>query len=66
VTTGTVQDCGCIALPEELQKETGLYLGALFQFVIAEDGSSVTLLSIQRGQIPEPVLGASCSIPTEK
>src|SRR5258708_1753107 len=61
VTAYTVQDCGCIALPEELQERTGLYPGASFEFEAAEDGSSVTLTSIQRVPKPdEPPVGASC------
>jgi hypothetical protein len=50
MVTYAVQECGCIALPEELQKKTGLYPGASFQFEVAEDGSSITLTSIQRAQ----------------
>lgn len=64
MTAGIVQECGCIALPEELQLRTGLYPGAVFQFQVAEDGSSVTLDSIQRihpvDYPAEPVLGAHC------
>jgi hypothetical protein len=60
VTSYTVQDCGCIALPEELQEFTGLYPGAAFQFEAAEDGSSVTLTSIQRTHPAEPKSGATC------
>jgi hypothetical protein len=57
---GSVQDCGCIALPEELQQRTGLYPGATFRFEVAKDGSSVTLTSIQRSLSIEPATGASC------
>jgi hypothetical protein len=60
VTSYTVQDCGCIALPDELQKLTGLYPGAVFRFEVAEDGSSVTLTSIQRTHPAEPKLVAAC------
>jgi bifunctional DNA-binding transcriptional regulator/antitoxin component of YhaV-PrlF toxin-antitoxin module len=60
VTTYTVQECGCIALPEELQRRTGLYPGAIFEFEVAEDGSRVTLASIQRTQSKEPASGAHC------
>jgi bifunctional DNA-binding transcriptional regulator/antitoxin component of YhaV-PrlF toxin-antitoxin module len=61
VITYRVQDCGCIALPEELQERTGLYPGASFELEAAEDGSSVTLTSIQRApKLDEPSVGASC------
>jgi len=60
VTTYAVQDCGCIALPEELQQKTGLYPGASFQFEVAEDGSSITLNAIQRTQPADLKYGAVC------
>jgi hypothetical protein len=60
VTTFTVQECGCIALPEELQQKTGLYPGATFQFEVAEDGSSITLNAIQRTQPSDLNHGAVC------
>jgi len=60
VTTYTVQDCGCIALPEELQRRTGLYPGASFEFQTADDGSSVTLTSIQPTHPTGPAPGAVC------
>jgi hypothetical protein len=63
---GTVQDCGCIALPAELQERTGLYPGASFQLDVAEDGFSVTLTSIQRSQSIKPFPGASCGIHPNK
>jgi hypothetical protein len=60
VTAYTVQECGCIALPEELQQKTGLYPGASFQFEVAEDGSSITLNAIQRTQPSDLKHGAVC------
>jgi len=62
VTTYTVQECGCIALPEELQQKTGLYPGASFQFEVAEDGSSITLNAIQRTQPSDLKQGVVCGI----
>jgi bifunctional DNA-binding transcriptional regulator/antitoxin component of YhaV-PrlF toxin-antitoxin module len=55
-----VQDCGCIALPEEVQRQTGLGPGATFQMIVAEDGSSVTLNSIHPSQSAEIPPGAVC------
>lgn len=63
MTTYTVQDCGCIALPEELQRKTGLGPGASFEFNVAPDGSSVTLSSIRPSQSAEVSFGTSCGIP---
>jgi len=56
----TVQECGCIALPEELQKKTGLYPGASFQYEVAEDGSRLALTAIQKAQAPDPKSGTVC------
>jgi hypothetical protein len=60
MVTYAVQECGCIALPEELQQKTGLYPGASFQFEVAEDGSSITLASIHRTQPSHLKQGAVC------
>ena len=31
---GRVQKCGCIALPDDLQEQTGLYPGATFEIEV--------------------------------
>jgi bifunctional DNA-binding transcriptional regulator/antitoxin component of YhaV-PrlF toxin-antitoxin module len=61
--TYVVQDCGCIALPEEVQQQTGLRPGASFQIIVAEDGSSVTLNSIHPPLSSEIPSGTSCGEP---
>jgi hypothetical protein len=61
VTTHIVQDCGCIALPEDLQRKSGHGPGASFEFHVAEDGSNVTLSSIHPSQSVS--FGTSCGIP---
>jgi hypothetical protein len=37
-TRGSVQDCGCIALPEAVQEQTGLYPGATFSIEVTPNG----------------------------
>jgi hypothetical protein len=66
VPTYKVQDCGCISLPEDLQKVTGLYPGASFQFQVAEDGSRVILTSIQRTHPTEPSQGVTCGLQVDR
>ena len=57
--TGSVQDCGCIALPEQLQLKTGLYPGAKFQFELREDGS-LLLIPTEKCQPQSPTPGVKC------
>jgi hypothetical protein len=63
MTTYKVQDCGCIALPEEVQQQTGLRPGASFQLAVAEDGRSVTLHSISPPLCFEIPSGTTCGEP---
>jgi hypothetical protein len=63
MTTYKVQDCGCIALPEEVQQQTGLGPGAWFQLAVAEDGRSVTLTSISPPHSFEIPSGTTCGEP---
>jgi len=65
-TRGSVQDCGCIALSAELQALTGLYPGAKFEFRAAEDGSSVTLTSIEKADISKSTTGAACGVKADQ
>jgi hypothetical protein len=44
---GTVQECGCIALPESLQQQTGLYPGATYQIEVTPDGTGLLLLPLE-------------------
>jgi hypothetical protein len=67
MNVGTVQGCGCIALPEELQEKTGHYPGATFEFRVAEDGAELILTFIERRSPQETapgvhLRGASCSV----
>jgi hypothetical protein len=59
---GTVQDCGCIALPEEMQRQTGLFPGASFRIEAADDGSSVTLVVLERNEVKPTMPGTACPI----
>jgi hypothetical protein len=54
-----VQDCGCIALPEEIQQQTGLHPGATFGIEVLADGA-VTLHLVQSAAPSQPVQGTAC------
>jgi hypothetical protein len=60
-TVGRVQDCGCIALPEELQAQTGLYPGATYELEMAEGGASILLRILEPGTRVAPSPGTRCS-----
>jgi len=56
---GRVQDCGCIALPEELQQRTGLHPGATFQIELTLEGNLLlTPLQLQPQSVIKP--GVRC------
>jgi hypothetical protein len=58
---GQVQECGCIALPEELQAATGLYPGATFQIELTAEGTAVLLQPKQTTSPSELKPGTRCS-----
>ena len=43
MTTIKVQECGCIALPEEIVMKLSLYPGAMLNIVVAADGKTIQL-----------------------
>jgi hypothetical protein len=47
---GRVQECGCIALPESLQEQTGLYPGATYQIEVTPEGTGLLLLPMETRQ----------------
>ena len=51
---GRVQECGCIALPEEIQKQSGLYPGATYEIEMTEDGAVVLLRPLQTSRRENP------------
>jgi hypothetical protein len=53
MTTIRVQDCGCIALPEEIVEKASLYPGATLNIAIAPDGKSIQLTPLTT--VPRPV-----------
>jgi bifunctional DNA-binding transcriptional regulator/antitoxin component of YhaV-PrlF toxin-antitoxin module len=59
MTTGRVQDCGCIALPEPLQERTGLYPGATYRIELTLEGHLI-LVPLSTHQRPDPKPGARC------
>ena len=56
---GRVQECGCIALPEEVQKQVGLYPGVSYEMELTDDGA-VVLRPQEPSCAGEPSIGASC------
>jgi hypothetical protein len=59
-TTGHVQQCGCIALPEEVQLQTGLYAGATYEIEVTERGAVVLLRPLETREPGEFGPGARC------
>jgi len=57
---GKVQECGCIALPESLQQQTGLYPGATYQIEVTPEGTGLLLLPLETGKPAELNPGTSC------
>jgi hypothetical protein len=57
---GTVQDCGCIALPEAMQAKTGLYPGATFQIEVTPEGTGLLLLPLETREPSDPKPGTQC------
>jgi hypothetical protein len=57
---GTVQECGCIALPEALQEKTGLYPGATFEIEVTTDGTALTLTPLKTCPPSNPKSGTKC------
>ena len=57
---GQVQECGCIALPEALQQQTGLYPGATYEIEVTQEGTAVLLRPIDTRQPCAPNLGVRC------
>jgi hypothetical protein len=61
---GRVQDCGCIALPEDLQQRTGLFPGATFEINLDFEGHCLLLRPTETREKSQPVTGAQCSTPS--
>jgi hypothetical protein len=57
---GRVQECGCIALPESLQEQTGLYAGATYEIEITQDGAAILLRPLDTVQPSDPEPRARC------
>jgi bifunctional DNA-binding transcriptional regulator/antitoxin component of YhaV-PrlF toxin-antitoxin module len=54
---GRVQKCGCIALPDSVQEQTGLHPGATYEIEVSQDGAAVLLRPIETAQPSEPEPG---------
>jgi hypothetical protein len=62
MTTIKVQDCGCIALPDEIVEQTSLYPGATLTIAIAPDGKTIQLTPLTTASRPaNPPQGATCA-----
>ncbi len=59
---GRVQDCGCIALPEDLQQKTGLYPGAIFDIDLDSDGHALLLRPLETREKSHINSGAQCPL----
>lgn len=57
---GIVQECGCIALPEDLQAKTGFYPGATFEIELTPGGTAILLRPLKTGQPSDPKPGTHC------
>jgi hypothetical protein len=61
MTTIKVQDCGCIALPDEIVEQASLYPGSTLTIAIAPDGKTIQLTPLTTMPRPEnPSQGATC------
>jgi hypothetical protein len=58
-TIGCVQNCGCIALAPEVQKQTGLYPGATFRVEVMPD-KRVILIPLETKSSSELDGGTTC------
>jgi hypothetical protein len=62
MTTIKVQDCGCIALPDEIVEQTSFYPGSTLTIAIAPDGKTIQLTPLKN--VPRPAKlseGATCA-----
>ena len=61
MTTIKVQECGCIALPEEIVMKLSLYPGAMLNIVVAADGKTIQLTPLTTTSRPSnPPEGMTC------
>ena len=62
MTTIKVQDCGCIALPDEIVEQTSLYPGSTLTITVAPDGKTIQLTPLITTSRPaNPPEGATCA-----
>lgn len=62
---GRVQECGCIAIPEDLVARTGLGPGTAYELDLSADGKGIVIVPANSvaGEFAEParpVSGTSC------
>jgi hypothetical protein len=62
MTTIKVQECGCIALPDEIVEQTSLYPGSTLTIAVAPDGKSIQLTPLTTTPPPSnPPEGVTCA-----
>jgi len=59
---GRVQECGCIALPEDLQELTGLFPGATYRIELAANGVGLFLTPVEKSPPRDSTPGARCGM----
>ena len=57
---GRVQDCGCLALSEDMQEQTGLFPGATFEKTVAPNGVGLLLKPLEIRPPSDPKPGVQC------
>ncbi len=61
MTVVKVQDCGCIALPEEVVAATGLNPGATLSIELTPDKDAILIKPIERTESQPPATGVQCN-----
>jgi bifunctional DNA-binding transcriptional regulator/antitoxin component of YhaV-PrlF toxin-antitoxin module len=67
MTAVKVQDCGCIALPDEIVEQMGLYPGSVIDITASPNGEAMLLVPVKT--VPRPDAsgtGAACPIPSRQ
>ena len=57
-----IQDCGCVAIPEEIAGAFGMVPGARLKLVTDAEARSITLSAPLSGGLVEGVVRAACPI----
>ena len=60
----TLQDCGCIALPDQVAASLGLAAGSILELGLDEASRSLTLTAVSRPEVGSEglALGSACAV----